>query len=88
MCRNPAKKNAAAVPEASAEVGTKKFILIAQGSNLWLKNAAEEGPMIAAMRKNGKLTVQAASLRGNVTTDDYSLKGLGQALDRVQKECQ
>ena len=79
---------AAAVPEASVAVGSSKFVLIAKGGNLWLKNAAEEGPMIAAMRKNSKLIVQAASLKGNVTTDDYSLLGLGQALDRAQKECQ
>ena len=79
---------AAAVPDASVSVGSAKFVLIAKGPNLWLKNAAEEGPMIAAMRKNAKLIVQAASLKGNVTTDDYSLLGLGQALDRAQKECQ
>lgn len=79
---------AAAASDASVEVGATKFALIAKGSNLWLKNAAEEGPMIAAMRKNSKLTVQAASLKGNVTTDDYSLLGLAQALDRAQKECQ
>ena len=82
-----AGKAAAAVAEPSAEVGSAKFILVAKGGNLWLKNAAEEGPMIAAMRKSSKLIVQATSLKGNVTTDDYSLSGLAQALDRVQKEC-
>jgi hypothetical protein len=83
-----AGKAAAVVPEPSVEVGPAKFILVAKGGNLWLENAAEEGPMIAAMRKSSKLVVQAASLKGNVTTDDYSLAGLAQALDRAQKECQ
>jgi hypothetical protein len=31
--------------------------------------------------------VKATSLRGNLTTDTYSLTGLAGALDRVQKEC-
>jgi hypothetical protein len=31
--------------------------------------------------------VKAASVRGNVTIDSYSLSGLSQALDRVKKEC-
>lgn len=83
-----AGKTAADGAEASAEVGPTKFVLVAKGSNLWLANAAEEGPMIAAMRKTGKLIVQAPSLKGNVTTDHYSLSGLAQALDRIQKECQ
>jgi hypothetical protein len=26
-------------------------------------------------------------MRGNLTTDSYSLSGLAQALERVQKEC-
>jgi hypothetical protein len=82
----PAGAGSAAAP--SVEVGPTKFSLVAKGSNLWLANAAEEGPMIAAMRKSGKLVVRAASLKGNVTTDDYSLSGLAQALTRMQKECQ
>jgi hypothetical protein len=82
-----AGKAAAETPEASAEVGTAKFVLVAKRSNLWLKNVAEEAPLIAAMRKNAKLVVRATSTKGRTTTDDYSLSGLTQALDRVHKEC-
>ena len=39
------------------------------------------------MKKSAKLTVKAPSIKGNVTTDNYSLKGFSQALDKVQKEC-
>ena len=73
---------------ASAEVGTQKFPMVAKGSNLWVENIAMEGPMIAAMRKSGKLVIRAPSLKGRMATDDYSLKGLAPALDRVHKECQ
>lgn len=76
-----------AVGEPTATIGNQKFILIAKGGDLWLKNLARQGPMLAAMRRGTKLVVQATSQRGHLTTDDYSLIGLTQALDRVQKEC-
>ena len=76
-----------AAPEPKAEIGASSFALVAKGGNLWVKNAAEEAPMLEAMRKTGKLVVRASSLKGNVTVDSYSLAGLSQALDRVKKDC-
>lgn len=76
-----------ATPEPKAEVGASSFALVAKGANLWVKNAAEEAPMLEAMRKTGKLVVRASSLKGNVTVDSYSLAGLSQALDRVKRDC-
>ena len=73
--------------EATAEIGDAEFGLITKGSNAWVKNAAEEGRLIDAMKKGSKLVVKAASAKGKVTTDTYSLGGLGQALDKVRKEC-
>jgi invasion protein IalB len=73
--------------EAQAEIGTTRFELIAKGSNAWIKNPAEEGQFIETMKKGSKLVIKAASIKGNLTTDSYSLAGLSQALDRVQKEC-
>lgn len=70
-----------------AEIGDDDFELVAKGSHLWLRNAAEEGKFIAAMRKGARLTVKAHSLRNNLTTDTYSLSGVSQALDRAAKEC-
>ena len=43
--------------------------------------------MVAALRKGGKLVVTSDSGRGTKTTDTYSLKGLGEALDKVTAEC-
>jgi hypothetical protein len=74
--------------EAQAEVGDSSFSLIAKGANAWVKNPAEEGRLIDAMKKGSKLTVTAKSSKGKETTDTYSLSGLGQALDKVRKECQ
>ena len=80
----PLKEGAA---DAVAEAGSASFELIAKGENAWVKNAAEEGQLVDSMRKTGKLLIKAPSKKGNATTDTYSLAGLGQALDRVKKEC-
>ncbi len=79
----PMKENA----EARAEIGSAGFDLISKGMNAWVKNPAEEGQFIDAMKKGAKLVVKAPSLKGNVTTDSYSLAGFSQALDRVVKDC-
>jgi hypothetical protein len=72
---------------AEAAVGADKFALASQGSHLWVRDTAKTGAIVESLRKGGKLIVKAPSLRGNVTTDSYSLTGIGGALDRVQKEC-
>jgi len=71
-----------------AEIGATNFAMIAKGSNLWLKNPAQEGDFVAALRKSPRLILKADSLRGNTTTDTYALAGVGAALDRAAKECQ
>jgi len=73
--------------EAQVEIGDSEFGLIAKGSNAWVKNPAEEGHLIDAMKKGSKLVVKAASNKGKVTTDTYALGGLVQALEKVRKEC-
>jgi invasion protein IalB len=73
--------------EATADVGTAHFSLQTQSDNAWLKNAGEEERLLDAMRKGSDLVVKGVSGRGTQTTDRYSLRGLGQALDRVGQEC-
>jgi len=73
--------------EPSAEIGSATFTLLAKGANAWVKNPAEESHFIGAMKKGAKLVVTADSSKGKTTTDTYVLTGLGQALDKVHKEC-
>jgi hypothetical protein len=73
--------------EAEADVSGTTFELVAKGKNAWIKNPAEEGHFVAALRHNASLVVKAASARGKMTTDTYSLAGLRQALDKVVHEC-
>ena len=73
--------------DAKAEIGNTTFDLICKGTNAWVKNAAREGEFIDALKRGSKLVVKASSVKGNVSTDTYSLAGLSDALARVQKEC-
>ena len=73
--------------DAKAEVGTTNFDLVTKGQNAWMKDSAQEGQFIGVMKRHGRLVVKAPSSKGAVATDAYSLNGLGQALDRVAKDC-
>jgi hypothetical protein len=73
--------------EATAEVGSSSFSLIAKGSDAWVKNPAEENRLIEAMKRHAKMTVKATSAKGKTTTDTYVLTGLGQALEKAHKAC-
>ena len=73
--------------DATAEIGSTKFAMYTQNDGAWIKNVAEEARMIEAMRKGADLTVKGVSGRGTQSTDQCSLKGLAQALDRAEQEC-
>ncbi len=73
--------------EGKAEIDHTKFDLIAKGSNAWIKNPAEEGHLIEAMKKGKKMIVKVANKGGRFTTDTYSLHGVTQALEMAGKEC-
>jgi hypothetical protein len=73
--------------DATAEVGTVKFAMYTQNDGAWIKNVAEEARMVDAMRKGADLTVKGTSGRGTASIDQYSLKGLAQALDKIEQEC-
>ena len=54
-----------------------------QKDGAWIKNVTEEARLIDAMRKGADLTIKGTSSRDTQSTDVYSLKGLSQAMDRV-----
>jgi hypothetical protein len=73
--------------ESTLEVGGATYAMYTQGDGLWIKNAAEEGRMVDAMRKSSDVVVKGLSAKGTETTDTFSLKGLSQALDRLAQDC-
>jgi hypothetical protein len=73
--------------DATAEVGSAKFAMYTQNDGAWIKNVAEEARMVDAMRKGADVTVKGTSGRGTQSSDQFSLKGLAQALDKIEQEC-
>jgi hypothetical protein len=73
--------------DATAEIGSAKFAMYTQNDGAWIKNVTEESRMVDAMRKGADVTVKGTSGRGTQSTDQYSLKGLAQALDKIEQEC-
>lgn len=73
--------------ETSLEIGAAKFSLQTQGDNAWARSSDEEQKILEAMRKGSDLTLRGQSARGTQTTDRFSLRGLGQALERAGQEC-
>jgi invasion protein IalB len=73
--------------DATAEIGTTRFAMYTQRDGAWIKNITEEVRLIDAMRKGAELTIKGTSNRNTQTSDVYSLKGLSQAMDRVDQEC-
>ena len=73
--------------DATAEIGADKFAMYTLNDGAWIKNVAEEARMVDAMRKGSDLTVKGVSGHGTESTDQYSLKGLSQAIDRASQEC-
>jgi hypothetical protein len=71
----------------TAVIGDAEFELLPKGNDLWVKNAAQESRLIDEMRKGTKLLIKAASKRGKMTVDSYSLVGFSQAIDRALKDC-
>jgi invasion protein IalB len=73
--------------DATAEIGPTKFTMYTRNDGAWIQNVVEEARMIDAMRKGTDVTVKGTSGRGTASTDQYSLKGLAQALDKIEQEC-
>jgi invasion protein IalB len=73
--------------DATAEIGTAKFAMYTQDDGAWIKNIAEEQPMVDAMRKGVDLIFKGTSRRGTRSTDYFLLKGLSEALARSDQEC-
>jgi hypothetical protein len=73
--------------DASAAFGGTTYVMYTQNDGAWVKNSADEAKMVSAMRNGGDLVVKSESSKGTKSTDVFSLKGIGAALDKVAEEC-
>jgi hypothetical protein len=81
------KSDADAAFAPTVAIGDAEFDLAPKGSDLWIKNPAEESKVIEEMRKGADLIIRAAPKKGHKTTDTYSLTGFSQAIDKALKDC-
>jgi invasion protein IalB len=68
-------------------VGTDKFELFTKEEGAFVDKPDMETKLVEAMKKGGKMKIDGKSAKGTTTSDDYSLDGFADALDRVAKEC-
>jgi invasion protein IalB len=68
-------------------VGGEKFDLFTKEEGAFVEKSDLESKLVEAMKKGGKMKVEGTSIRGTATSDDYSLDGFAEALDRAAKEC-
>ena len=73
--------------EATVEIGSNSFALYTQQDGAWIKNASEEANLVTAMRSAQNAVVKGMSAKGTHSTDTFSLRGFGQALDRTDQDC-
>lgn len=73
--------------DAEVQIDGAAQPVVTRGENGWLKDASQEGQTVAAMARGAKLALKLQSQRGNSLTDEYSLRGFTQAMERVRKEC-
>ena len=73
--------------EATVTVGGAAFKLFTQNDRAFVGDAAQELKLLEAMKKAPTMQVQGTSERGTATTDNYSLAGLGPALQIASEQC-
>jgi hypothetical protein len=73
--------------EATVEIGSNSFALYTQQDGAWIKNAGEEAHLVDVMRSAQNAVVKGMSAKGTHSTDTFSLRGFGQALDRTDQDC-
>lgn len=73
--------------DATAEIGTTRYSMYTERDGAWIRNVAEEARVVDAMRKGAEITIKGTTTRYATATDQFSLRGLTQAMDRAQQEC-
>lgn len=68
-------------------IDAQDYELFTNGDGAWADTSAKDKEIVGAMKKGQKLTIKGASWRGTETLDSYSLKGLAQALAKIDAAC-
>ena len=67
--------------------GAEKFELFTKEEGAFVEKPDQEAKLVEALKKGGKMKIEGTSMRGTKTSDEYSLDGAAEALERMAKEC-
>ena len=68
-------------------IDDQPFLLAVRGAGAWSRGPAQEGAIIAAIRRAGGMRVEARDLAGRRMVDRYSLNGAPTAIDAAAAAC-
>lgn len=70
------------------KISGQSFNLFTKDEGAYVEKTADEKNVITAMKAGSTMVIQGRSTRGTLTTDEYSLTGISNALEAVAKACQ
>lgn len=68
-------------------IGSRRFILVGNGVHGWASDARMDAAIVAAMRANPSMSVEAVTPNGNAIADTYRLRGAATAIDAAALGC-
>jgi hypothetical protein len=68
-------------------VGTRPFLLVAQGRWAWSRGAAQDSAIIAATRAAGGMRIESRDSAGRRIVERYLLEGAATAIDAAAAAC-
>ena len=68
-------------------IGERPFLLSARGGDAWSRGPLQEAAIIAAIRREGGMRVEARDEAGRRMVDRYSLSGAPTAIDAAAARC-
>ncbi len=71
--------------KVTVNIDGKSFVMFTKGNNAWVENAAREPALVRAMRAGRLMKVSGKSVRGTVTSYEFSLSGITAALKEIGK---
>jgi len=72
---------------AMLHVGSRPFLLVVRGDQVWSRGPAQEQAIIDAVRAGGRMRVEARDTRGVRFIDPYVLDGAPTAIDAAAARC-
>ena len=71
----------------SAKSGKKTYDLFSKGRFAWVVDSNDEKKLISTMKKASRLMIIGNTIKGDQTTDHYSMMGFTKAYNKAKKSC-